>query len=231
MDASGVDDRFTVPTGRAGLGVIWDARGRTRLLAIVPDARTVTQEPGAWLGQRQVIVCAPGHPVEGPRSEASQRLGLTRLEERTVRALVATGDLRRAAASAGVGYETARKVAKAAFTKAGVRGQGELVTLWMPLDALGETLDGPVDRPLSRLFDLTQRQARIADLVGRGLERGEAAWRLGISIHVVKAELKVVFEACGVRTQTALAALTAEIRVLEAVVTAHEGWTSARIAA
>lgn len=156
---------------------------------------------------------------------------LTPAEERITAGLILTGDLRRAARRAGVGYETARKVIKSAIAKAGVRRQAELVSTWVSLQAVGETLDGPIDGPLVALFDLTPRQARIADLSGRGLERSQAACRLAVSPHVVKAELKAVFDACGVHSQTALAALTAEIRVLDALVRAQDERVPEQIAA
>lgn len=200
----------------AGLALALDQSNRTRPVAVLsaPDARGV------------VVGCARPETRRYRRSTTAIALALTGLEERIVDGLVLTGDLRRAARCAGVAYETARKVVKSAIAKAGVRRQGELVAAWVSLHAVGQALVGTVEEPMITLFGLTPRQARIADLVGRGLERGEAAWRLGISIHVVKAELKAVFEACGVHTQAALAVLTAEVRVLQAVVTANKGWMS-----
>ena len=209
-------DRPPLMRNVAGLAVAFDQSNRTRPVAVLsaPGARGV------------VIGCARPETRRCRRSTTAIALALTGLEERIVDGLVLTGDLRRAARCAGVAYETARKVVKSAIAKAGVRRQAELVSAWVSLQAVGEALVGSVEEPMIALFGLTPRQARIADLVARGVEREEAAWRLGISIHVVKAELRAVFETCGVHTQAALAVLTAEVRVLQAVVTASEGWMS-----
>ena len=169
-----------------------------------------------------VVYC--DHSTNGARhrSVVAGRIGLTGLEMRIADALVCMGDLRQAARRAGVGYETARKVAKSAMAKVGVGRQAQLIGRWVPLYTFGIVLEGSQDDRVMEHFDLTRRQTRIADLSASGLCRDEVAWRLGVSIHVVKSELKVVFDACGVHTQTALAALAAELRVLDAVVRAHQ---------
>lgn len=147
---------------------------------------------------------------------------LTPAEGALVEALARHGDLQRAAAERGIAYETARKFVASAMRKTGAARQTELVRRTMLL-AAGEIV--PRREPsllLRELFGLTARQAQLAALIGQGLTREEAAAELGTSPHRVKADLKAVFQGCGVDSAVDLARLLAEVDALRGLATACE---------
>lgn len=135
-------------------------------------------------------------------------------------ALARTGDLRRAAVERGIAYETARKFLASTLHKTGSRRQTDLVRQIL-LRAAGDLPDPPALERMARdLFDLTERQARLAVLIARGQTRDEAAQALGIADHRAKADLRVVFTATGVASATELARLISELGVLQGLATA-----------
>ena len=84
--------------------------------------------------QAATIVLVRAMVPSGPAFEArlqrvARDIGLTRSEARTVALLIGAGNLRQAAAAHDIRYETARSQLKAAFAKAGVRSQRELIQL------------------------------------------------------------------------------------------------------
>jgi DNA-binding CsgD family transcriptional regulator len=64
-------------------------------------------------------------------------LGLTRQEARLALLLAEGSELREAAESLGIGYETARSHLRSALAKAGVRRQGQLVAQVVASAVLG----------------------------------------------------------------------------------------------
>jgi DNA-binding CsgD family transcriptional regulator len=118
---------------------------------------------------------------------------LTPAEARLAAALVRAGDLRgAAAAAAGVGYETARDTIAAAMAKTGARRQPEFVQRLAAL-AFGELLaHGATWQTLADAYDLSARQAGLAQLIAVGATRPAAAALLGVSGHTAKADLKLV---------------------------------------
>ena len=67
-------------------------------------------------------------------------------------------------------------------------------------------------RELMALFDLTQREADVAALIGEGFTNERAAHELAISLYTVKQHLKVVFSKMGVDRQSDLVALITRLR-------------------
>ncbi|WP_305312935.1 LuxR C-terminal-related transcriptional regulator [Phenylobacterium sp.] len=141
---------------------------------------------------------------------------LTSLEGRVVAALLGRDNLRAAARSAGVAYETAREAIASALRKAGARRQADLVRRLHMAVGLGD-FDLAETGLLAQALGLSQRQAGVGRLVAMGLTRPEIAATLQVSEHVVKAELKRLFEVLGVRTAGALSEVVVQASVLLAV--------------
>lgn len=148
--------------------------------------------------------------------------GLTQAEAGLVGALARLGDLQRAARVRGIAYETARKFVASALAKTGSKRQTELVRLALNLTA-GDIPDAQnLGAVLADLFGITLRQARLAVVVGDGATRERAATVVGISDHRAKADLKAVFQACGVDNAVDLSRIVAEINALKSLASACE---------
>ncbi len=146
----------------------------------------------------------------------------SRAETRLAAALVRTGDLRVAAADAGVSYETARETLASSMAKTGARRQPEFVRQLAQL-AFGELPENDaVWRTLADAYDLTPRQGRLALLIALGATRATAADALGVSDQTAKADLKVIFERCGVQSGAALGRIVAETDALARLASATD---------
>lgn len=218
-----------LPSRRAArVSLLSSPDGRTAVAAVVaapgaadwPLSNAVRARLASERAGYATLLCRPLSAIDPARAEAARAFGLTRTEARVAAGLVHRGDLRSAAACAGIPYETARKAAKSAMRKAGVRRQGELVGLWVSLQT-GEAVTEPaLTAALTDLFKVSARQARIAAAVADGGSRRDAADALGVSDHVVKTELKAVFAALQVPTVAALSVLINEVRILTRIVQA-----------
>ncbi len=179
-----------------------------------PLVRTAIERGGYAL-----VAFRPG-ALSWARAQNAYRL--TPAEIRLVEALAGHGDLQRAAQACGVAYETARKFVASAMRKTGSVKQTELIRATLSV-AAGEM---PDTRGLGRLardlFGLTARQADLAILIARGASRDEAAAALGISSHRAKADLKSVFQACGVASAVDLSRIFSEINALQGLANACE---------
>jgi pimeloyl-ACP methyl ester carboxylesterase/DNA-binding CsgD family transcriptional regulator len=163
-------------------------------------------------------------PTLQPRglANAARLFGFTAREATMAEALVRGGDVRAAAVIEGIGYETGRDVIKSAMAKAGCHRQGEFVALCLQIES-GEQPGGLVIEPVLRdIFGLTDRQARIADTIARGLTREECAARLGLSVHIVKTELKAIFAICDLNSLVQLTTLVAHIQAVAALAEATD---------
>lgn len=171
----------------------------------------------AAAGEAQWVALAY-HPFAHPSliRRACEGWRLTSLETRVVSALLGNDNLRAAARTAGVAYETAREAIAAALRKAGARRQADLVRRLHMAAGVGE-FDLAEIGLLAPALGLTLRQAAVCRLVALGLTRPEIAATLQISEHVVKAELKRLFESLGVRTAGALSEVAVQASVLLAV--------------
>ncbi|MCW3849594.1 alpha/beta fold hydrolase [Sphingomonas sp. LB-2] len=212
--------------GQARVSLLTASDGRTAAVAVAgpqaaaewPLAETVRRALLAGEARYAVLICLSPAAADPANTQPARLLGLSGPEARVAAGLVETGDMRRAAQRAGMGYETARKLAKSAMRKAGVRRQGELVGLWVALQT-GETVSQPaLAAALGALFPIGARQAEIAAIVADGGSRKDAGDALGVSEHAVKAELKAVFTALQVPTVAALSVLISEVRILTRLV-------------
>ena len=161
-------------------------------------------------------------PPASAWSRVAAAYGLTGLEARVAAALSRVGDLRRAAVSAGVAYETAREAIAGAMAKTGARRQPELIAQLTTL-ASGDIAAGEDGwRTLADMFDLTARQAKLGWSIGHGATRSEAAQAAGVSEHAAKTDLRTVYAACGVSDAADLGRLAGEIEALSALATATD---------
>lgn len=169
---------------------------------------------------RQVVLAYRPFAVEELVRRACDGCRLTSLEARTVSALLAADNLRGAAGRAGVGYETAREAIASALRKAGARRQTDLVRrLHAALGASdAEYAEAPV---LAEALGLTPRAAEVCRLLAQGLTRPEIAGVLHRSEHVVKAELKRLYEVLGVSAAVPLSLLVTEATTLLALAQAR----------
>ncbi len=148
-------------------------------------------------------------------THAARAYGFTEAESMLVAALARTGDLKLAAAERNIAYETARKFVAAAMRKTRTSRQTALIRETL-LVAAGDLPDSENLAVIVRdLFSLTPRQADLAVMIGHGATRERAAAIIGISDHGAKADLKVVFQACGVKSAVDLARVIAEINALK----------------
>ncbi len=157
----------------------------------------------------------------------AQAYGLTAAESGLVSSLAKLGDLQRAAVERGIAYETARKFVASALRKTGAKRQTELVKLALSLTA-GEIPDAQnLAQVLQDLFVVTERQARLATIIGHGMTRERAAQILGISDSAAKADLKAVFQAFGVDNAVDLSRIVAEVNALKSLASACDVTVSA----
>ena len=140
-----------------------------------------------------------GGPLNGglwPRGFAAW--GFSLAEARLAAALMRTFDLRRAATDIGIAYETARDTLASAMARTGARRQPEFVRQ-LALLAFGDLPEHDATWQIfADAYGLSLRAARLAQLIAFGATRGAAAAALGISEHSAKADLKTVYERCGV---------------------------------
>ena len=159
-------------------------------------------------------------PDDAAWEHAAQAYGLSRQESRLAEALARRGDLRDAAIDTGIAYESARKLVANAMRKVGAARQTDLVR--RVLTAAAGDLRAPEGsvRLFAELFGLSARQAALAQAVANGATRDAAARAQGVSRETAKAEMKVVFQACGVANAVDLARIAAEVDALGGLATA-----------
>ncbi len=152
--------------------------------------------------------------------QAARAYGLSRQESRLAAELARRGELKAAALATGVAYETARKLVASAMRKTGSARQTDLVRRILAA-AAGDvrTPEGSM-RLFADLFGLSLRQASLAQAVAHGATRDVAAHSVGASSESAKAELKIVFQACGVANAVDLARIAAEVDALAGLATA-----------
>ncbi len=170
-----------------------------------------------------LVAGAAGQPTAARLDPAALQAGIARFGAafgmspaavRVLTALHATGDVRRAAAACGIGYETAREHIERARQAVGAANLPRLVSIAVIGSADAARPGDESDGGFGALFGLTGRQVRIAGLLTNGSTRREAAAQMGLSEAVVKTELSLIFAATRVDSVIALARLLAEIRLL-----------------
>lgn len=186
---------------------------------LAPEVRRALER-----GEADYALVAHLPPTLQPRglANAARLFGFTAREASMAEALVRGGDVRVASAMEGIGYETGRDVIKSAMAKAGCHRQGEFVALCLEMES-GEQPGDLAIRPVLRdIFGLTERQALIADTIARGLTREECVARLGLSVHIVKTELKAIFATCDLHSLVQLTTLVAHIQAVAALADATD---------
>lgn len=147
-------------------------------------------------------------------SRAAAAYGLTPAEARLVAALVQAGGLTAAARDLGVRDSTARRTLADAMRKVGVRKQAALVSR-VATTALGywpRSASNPA--LLIDAFGLSDRQARIALGIARGLPRRDAGRIAGASESVTKDEVDRIYQTTGVSSAQMLSRLVTETMAL-----------------
>lgn len=210
---------------RASISFLVEDRGKYIAVAAAPLVYSrnwpLAPEVKAFLeaGHAKIAVIArldSTDSVGDEMSTAMRALGLTGLETRVCSGLVKAGHARGAAIIAGVAYETARDALKSAMKKAGAAKQAELISLLVGLSS-GEMPSPPTDQVLKDVFNLTDRQTRIALLAASGLDRNAISAATGVSHHLVKIELSALYAILNVETLGGLSRAIAQIKALTAI--------------
>lgn len=217
-------------TGKASISYLLEDKGKFIAVAAAPLAAArrwpLAQEVRRALEQGVARYALVAHlpPTLQPRglANAARLFGFSAREATMAEALVRGGDVRAAAAIEGIGYETGRDVIKSAMAKAGCHRQGEFVALCLQVESGEQPGDLAIEPVLRDIFGLTERQARIADTIARGLTREECATRLGLSVHIVKTELKAIFAICDLHSLVQLTTLVAHIQAVAALAEATD---------
>jgi len=209
----------------SGGSTILPLRAPARVAADWPLSPQVRQAMAG--GARELIFAYRPLDDTALIARACESWRMTPLESRVVAALLAHETLRPAARAVGIAYETAREALAGAMAKAGARRQSDLVRRLHVALGVGE-FDLAEVGLLSAALGLSERAAAVARLVALGLSRPEIAASLAISDHVVKAELKRLFELFGVGSAIALSEQVVEASVLLALAGSDNQATAAR---
>lgn len=200
--------------------IVDDVRGRPVAVAVAPPGRAlrwpldadVRQALSSGTADYGVLGVRSADGIDWPTLFSAWTF--SGAETRLASALVRRGDLREAASEAGVAYETARETLAAAMAKTGARRQPDFVRQLAQL-AFGDLPTSDATwRTLADAYGLTARQGRLALLIAFGATRAVAAASLGVSDQTAKADLKLIYERCGVESGTALGRLVAETDAL-----------------
>lgn len=149
----------------------------------------------------------------GTLVRAARMLGLTQREAALIATIARTGDLRKAATSEAISYETARGAVKSALAKTGFRRQGALVATALQLDALDDPSPIQLGDHLQQALGINDRQVALARLIALGSTRREAAQALGMGHETAKTELRILFQLLGVSSSAGLSVLAAQLGI------------------
>jgi DNA-binding CsgD family transcriptional regulator len=190
--------------------------GRLCPVAVAPLARSfgwrVALPASPVRGAIAVLRIAPAAvPERFARFGAA--FGLSPALVRILAALYQHEDVARAAAAAGISFNTARDYLDQARRLIWAPNLPRLIT-WAAIGSLATDASAETDLPVSALFALSARQRRLAGAIADGASRAEAARTLAISDAVAKKELAAVYAATGVSSAIGLARLLAELRGL-----------------
>jgi pimeloyl-ACP methyl ester carboxylesterase/DNA-binding CsgD family transcriptional regulator len=155
--------------------------------------------------------------------EAARAYGLTPMEARLAVALLRAGNLRAAAALAGLSYGAARQAMKIVLRKTGAPRQSALVGL-LSRSVTGLLRDQAAERAcLIDSFGLRRRDANLALLIAEGLTRVEAAAVANISPAVAKDAFERIFEQMGVSASAEIGRHVVEVRAAHLIASASGG--------
>lgn len=200
----------TIAADGAPTSIAYAASSRALNWALPPEVKAAVQN-----GAASVAVVAVCPSRAGPvLARAAAAYGLTLAEARLVAALVPAGGLTAAARAVGVRDSTARRTLADAMRKVGVRKQAALVSRvattalgYWPTSASNPAL-------LIDAFGLSDRQARIALAIARGLPRRDAGRLAGASDSVTKDEIDRIYQITGVSSAQMLSRLVTETMAL-----------------
>ena len=230
------DDRFRTWIGDAPLerdkrsSVLRSENGPPVLLVQAP-AETVQrwrlpEAAHAALAQRDARTLALAISTaraQRPLMAAALAYGLTHSEARLAEALVATANLRRAGALAGLSYESARQALKSAMRKTNTARQPALIALLSQKAASFKLNREQAEAVLMDALGLRLRDARLALLMSEGLTRAEAAKAAHISTAVAKDAYDRIFTQLGVASATELSRVVLEALAASLVAEASAG--------
>ncbi len=216
--------------GRASVSYLLEDKGKFIAVAAAPLAAARHWPLAAEVrralerGEARYALVAHLPPTLQPRglATAARLFGFTAREVSMAEALVRGGDVREAARLEGIAYETGRDAIKSAMAKAGCHRQGEFVALCLQIESGEQPGDLAIEPVLRDIFGLSERQARIADTIARGLTREECAQRLGLSVNIVKTELKAIFAQCELQSVVQLTTLVGHIQAVAALAEATD---------
>ena len=185
-------------------------------------------EAGNW--PNHVIACSPGKnpdevdftyldPAFTDRRFArfGSAFGWPDAVSKTASALYRNCDVRLAAEERGVTVNTLREQLQVARESLGAENLPRLMML-ANLASIGVDYQGKeADDFLANIFDLTQRQLRIARLAANGSTRAEISKTVGVSEALVKKELGFTFAASGVENILGLTRIISDSRALSIV--------------
>jgi pimeloyl-ACP methyl ester carboxylesterase/DNA-binding CsgD family transcriptional regulator len=161
--------------------------------------------------------------IEAQLHGFAKDFGMSPSVTRLVVALFQSGDVRTAAARAGLAYETAREYLGAARQMVGATNLQNLITLiGLGIARTGRNAEES-DALLAYAYGLSERQTQIAGLIANGTARQEVARTLGVSEALVKKELAHIFAAVDVTNAAALARTMVEFRLLAIATSLHDG--------
>lgn len=206
--------------GAAGMAFIaWI--GSAALAVRWPLGDDVAAALAAGTDRLAVVVSAPSRSSELAR-RAARALDLTALEARLAEALLFAPSLEVAAATAGVGRETARDALRRINVKAGVRRTPELIARLISLMCEVQGGAGDDVEVAQTAFGLTPAEARATAIVASGASVPEAAQTLGVTAGTVRSHVKSALAKTGAKGIKDLARLLVEARELVALADASE---------
>ncbi len=217
--------RHQFQRARAGASDLWfetfDDEHFGRSIVMVGDLERVHTHlrrrkplPPIGAGQALGLVYLNWPVVEARFRAFALDFGCSTAVVRTLVALLQTCDVRLAARTMGISYETAREQLDSARATVGAKNLTRLVTLiGLGIGQTGE--DGEeCDQLLAAAYNLSGRQVKIAAMIADGATRNAVASAHNISEAVVKKELARIFQVTGVSNAIALARALVELRLL-----------------
>lgn len=200
----------TVAIDGAPAAIAYAAGARALSWALPAEVKSALERGAASVA---VAAVCPSRATD-VLSRAAAAYGMTPAETRLVAALVQAGGLSAAARDLGVRDSTARRTLADAMRKVGVRKQAALVSR-VATTALGywpRSASNPA--LLIDAFGLSERQARIALGIARGLPRKDAGRIAGASESVTKDEVDRIYQSTGVSSAQMLSRLVTETMAL-----------------
>lgn len=166
------------------------------------DIRAQIQSPN-----HSVVIAVSLSHMADDVAYAARALGLSNLEAKVCAALFAHGNIKRAAAHAGVSYHTARKALAGAMKTLGVSRQTSLIRRLSQLATAAAPPRSAVEQIVIDVFGLQRRDAKLIHLLCEGYSRSDAARICGLSASVAKDRFSHIFQELEIDSATDLPTL------------------------